>query len=67
MALTKNPASGAADRARKCSVVTTHSQHSASDLETQDRRAAWLARRFNLSITMAAAVAEAAFNVGGAR
>ncbi len=34
---------------------------------TQDRRAAWLARRYRLSDTLAAAVAEIAFNIGGAR
>jgi hypothetical protein len=33
----------------------------------QDRRAGWLARRFRLSLAMAAVVAEAAFSVGGAR
>ncbi len=35
--------------------------------EKQDFRAAWLARRFNLSAAMAEAVASLAFNVGGAR
>ena len=34
---------------------------------TQDRRAAWLARRHALLLSLAHAVAGLAFNVGGAR
>ncbi len=58
MALAKNPASGAADRVGNCFVVTTiRSHNNASDLEIQDRRSAWLARRYRLAPSMAAAVA----------
>jgi hypothetical protein len=34
--------------------------------QMQDFRTAWLARRFNLSLAMAEAIAESAFSVGGA-
>jgi hypothetical protein len=53
-----NPASGAADRARDLITATAIcSKNNAPKPEIQDHRAAWLARRFRLSLAMAEAVA----------
>jgi hypothetical protein len=55
-----NPATLAACRARNVFsglAALNNSEDNAPNLETQDRRTVWLARRFNLSLSTAAAVA----------
>jgi hypothetical protein len=54
----KNPATLAAGRARNVFsglAALNNSEDNAPNLETQDRRAVWLARRFNLSLATAVA------------
>jgi hypothetical protein len=53
----KPPASGNAGRPRKITATAIGSENNAPNLEIQDHRAVWLARRYRLSDTMAAAVA----------
>jgi hypothetical protein len=58
----KNPATLAACRARNTITATAiGSDHKSTAPNLQDSRAHWLARRFNLSIAMAAAVADLHF------
>ena len=53
-----NPATLAACRARNClAVAAIGSENKSTTPNLQDRRAVWLARRFNLSLSTAAAVA----------
>ncbi len=54
----KNPATRAAGRAWNCFAVAANGSEDNSPLsEIQRRRAQWLARRFHLSLSTAAAVA----------
>jgi hypothetical protein len=54
----KNPATQAACRALNCfAVAAIGSENKSTTPNLQDRRAAWLARRFQLSLSTAAAVA----------
>jgi hypothetical protein len=58
----KPPASGNTGRLRDCLAATAIGPDRKSTAPNlQDRRAIWLARRFNLSLAMAAAVAGFAF------
>ena len=53
-----NPATRAAGRARNCfAVAAIGFENKSTTPNLQDRRAAWLARQFNLSLSTAAAVA----------
>jgi hypothetical protein len=57
-----NPATRAASRARNCfAVAAIGSDNKSTTPNLQEHRAAWLARRFRLSLTMAAAVADLHF------
>jgi hypothetical protein len=58
----KPPASGNTGRLRDFLAATAiGSDHKSPSPNLQDRRAIWLARRFNLSLAMAEAVAGLAF------
>jgi hypothetical protein len=57
-----NPATRAAGRARNCfAVAAIGSENKSTTPNLQDQRAQWLARRFHLSLSTAAAVADLHF------